>query len=779
MTNSAVGGASFFVVFFIFFRAAAAIGSASPVAIVGGSGGAVCGVLAGPSTRGILCASGLLTFQLLPNISFVSVAGGRDFLCALRSGGTSFLCWGFSGENPRPKRVFNGPSVLSEFTVGESHVAASVAGGGVRFWRGARSFPSVVDGNYKSLTSGDGFSCGIRVDDGSVRCWGEEGGIAGELQSGFENQTMDSLVAGESHACGITTAGLLLCRGRNGEGQLNSPREASPFEFAGLAMGRAHSCAIRRENGAVVCWGAGAAAAFQAVNESMEWIAAGGDLTCGVATVNFSVICWAATGGAAPAVRLRRILPGVCTGESSCGSCGQIPDSQSLCGGSGVICQRCDDGAASPPPPTTAPPGKGPRRGLLAFAIVGSVGAFAGVCVIGYLVWKGACRQKRVHNSVQLAIVPVAPPAVATVSASQSRSRSRSMISRRLDPRVMSRQRSGPSVVRDRPEEFTFEELAAATNNFAPEMKIGSGSFGTVYTGKLADGREVAIKRGDAAVRLSKVQEKESAFQSELVFLSRLHHKHLVELVGFCEDDDERLLVYELMPNGALYDLLHARRGSPGASSRGGEINSWKLRVKVLLDAARGIEYLHSYAVPPIIHRDIKSANILLDASWTAKVSDFGLSLSGPKSDGGHLSLKAAGTVGYMDPEYYGLQQLTVKSDVYGLGVVMLEVLTGKRAIFKDEEGNPNSVVDYAVPHIVAGDLARVLDARVGVPPPSQAEAVELLAYVAARCVSLEGRERPTMTDIVANLENALALCDESRASEDSGGNSIGSDDYC
>ena len=294
-----------------------------------------------------------------------------------------------------------------------------------------------------------------------------------------------------------------------------------------------------------------------------------------------------------------------------------------------------------------------------------------------------------------------------------------------------------------------------------------------MYKGKLLDGREVAIKRGETGQKTKKLQEKEIAFDSELAFLSRLHHKHLVRLVGYCEEREEKLLVYEYMKNGALYDHLHDKKNTEKSSSL---LNSWKMRIKISLDAARGIEYLHNYAVPPIIHRDIKSSNILLDANWVARVSDFGLSLMGPESDSDHRPTKAAGTVGYIDPEYYGLNVVTAKSDVYGLGVVLLELLTGKRAIFRSDDDNggaPISLVDFSVPAIISGELAKILDKRVGPPEVNEAEAVELMAYTAIHCVNLEGRERPTMSDIVANLERAVALCDDSHGSISSGQISI------
>ncbi|CAN6177788.1 unnamed protein product [Urochloa humidicola] len=315
-----------------------------------------------------------------------------------------------------------------------------------------------------------------------------------------------------------------------------------------------------------------------------------------------------------------------------------------------------------------------------------------------------------------------------------------------------------PSSIMDNPaENFTFAELEVATKDFALEAKIGVGTFGTVYHGKLHDGREVAIKRGDESrPRARRFQER--AFRSELAFFSRYNHRHIVGLVGCCEENEKRLLVYEYMKNGSLYDHLHPKAATPSSPSP--VVTSWKLRIRILLDASRGIEYLHSYAVPPIIHRNIKSSNILLDAGWTARASDIGLSVLEPEAQA-HLTVKAAGMVGYMDPEYDDQRHLTAKSDVYSFGVVMLEVLTGKRAIFRDaEDGSTVSVVDYAVPSIVDGELSKILDSRTPEPAAHEAEAVELVAYTAVHCVRLEGKDRPAMDDIVANLDTAFALCD-------------------
>ncbi|KAM1253442.1 hypothetical protein ACFX2J_041323 [Malus domestica] len=231
----------------------------------------------------------------------------------------------------------------------------------------------------------------------------------------------------------------------------------------------------------------------------------------------------------------------------------------------------------------------------------------------------------------------------------------------------------------DKTQSFHLAELSTATKHFSTENKIGAESFGTVYKGKLADGREVDIKCRDTSTKTKKFQEKESAIDFELALLSRFHHEHLVKLVGSCEVNDEKLLVYKYMSNGLLHDHLHGKNNVEQNSSI---VNSWKMRIKIALDAAKGIEYLHNYAVLTIIHRDIKSSNILLDANWNARVSDFGLSLLEPESDQEIKSSKAVGTIGYIDPEYFVSNVLTAKSDVYGFGVLLLELSTGKRALF-------------------------------------------------------------------------------------------------
>ncbi|KAL4597725.1 hypothetical protein ACB092_11G009500 [Castanea dentata] len=206
--------------------------------------------------------------------------------------------------------------------------------------------------------------------------------------------------------------------------------------------------------------------------------------------------------------------------------------------------------------------------------------------------------------------------------------------------------------------EFPLQMLRKATNNFSEDHKIETSRFGSLYRATLDDGREVAIK----------CEDNPQAFLSELEALSRLHHKNLVCFMGFCEDSNEHILVYEHMKNGSLHKHVHELQSAPLMSS-------WTARIQVVLDAARGIEYLHVYAVPPIIHHDIKSSNILLDNTWSAKVFAFSLAVKAPADDESHLFVPK-GNLGYLDPEYAWDLQLTTESDVYSFGVVLLKSTT-------------------------------------------------------------------------------------------------------
>lgn len=295
---------------------------------------------------------------------------------------------------------------------------------------------------------------------------------------------------------------------------------------------------------------------------------------------------------------------------------------------------------------------------------------------------------------------------------------------------------------------FPLKLLREATDDFSNECRIGRGSFGSVYRATLqhGDAYQVAIKRADSSSHYRLVDE---AFVQELKVLSRLNHRNIVRLLGFHVDGRERMLVYEYMDNGSLYDHLFHAHDSPLAS--------WPARMKVALDAARGIEYLHEYAVPPIIHRDVKSSNILVNSNWRAKVSDFGLAQLAP-DDNGECSpfLVVAGTAGYLDPEYYRSGHLTSTSDVYGFGVILLELLLGRRVIQKDENGEPTHVVDFVAPFISEGKIDKVLDPRVEPPNPSEVAALISIGDLAASCVTQHSRDRPSMAEVVNCLARAL-----------------------
>ncbi|GMP90000.1 hypothetical protein CsSME_00041334 [Camellia sinensis var. sinensis] len=293
--------------------------------------------------------------------------------------------------------------------------------------------------------------------------------------------------------------------------------------------------------------------------------------------------------------------------------------------------------------------------------------------------------------------------------------------------------------------DFSYQEMALATNNFDASSQVGQGGYGKVYKGILADGTVVAIKR---ALEGSLQGEKE--FLTEIELLSRLHHRNLVSLLGYCDEEGEQMLVYEFMSNGTLRDHLSgAAKEPPG----------FAMRLRIALGSSKGILYLHTEADPPIFHRDVKASNILLDSKFTAKVADFGLSRLAPVPDiegmtPGHVSTVVKGTPGYLDPEYFLTHKLTDKSDVYSLGVVFLELLTGMHPISHGK----NIVREVNVAYR-SGMIFSVIDEKMGSYP---SDCVERFVNLALKCCQDETDNRPSMSEVVRELESIWLMMPES-----------------
>uniref|UniRef100_A0A0E0BQE7 non-specific serine/threonine protein kinase n=1 Tax=Oryza glumipatula TaxID=40148 RepID=A0A0E0BQE7_9ORYZ len=283
---------------------------------------------------------------------------------------------------------------------------------------------------------------------------------------------------------------------------------------------------------------------------------------------------------------------------------------------------------------------------------------------------------------------------------------------------------------------FSFDELKKVTNNFSEANDIGTGGYGKVYRGTLPTGQLVAVKRSQQGSLQGNLE-----FRTEIELLSRVHHKNVVSLVGFCFDQGEQMLVYEYVPNGTLKESL---------TGKSGVRLDWKRRLRVVLGAAKGIAYLHELADPPIIHRDIKSSNVLLDERLNAKVSDFGLSKLLGEDGRGQITTQVKGTMGYLDPEYYMTQQLTDRSDVYSFGVLLLEVITARKPL---ERGR------YVVREVKEAvdrrkdmyGLHELLDPALGA--SSALAGLEPYVDLALRCVEESGADRPSMGEAVAEIE--------------------------
>ncbi|KAH6837555.1 hypothetical protein C2S53_009862 [Perilla frutescens var. hirtella] len=283
---------------------------------------------------------------------------------------------------------------------------------------------------------------------------------------------------------------------------------------------------------------------------------------------------------------------------------------------------------------------------------------------------------------------------------------------------------------------FTAEQLEKATNNYADDRILGRGGYGTVYKGILPNNTIVAIKK-------SKVMDQSQVeqFINEVVILTQINHRNVVKLLGCCLESEVPLLVYEYVSNGTLFEHIN---------KIGVDWLSWESRLRIATEAAGALSYLHSAANIPVIHRDVKSANILVDEYYTAKISDFGASRL-ISLDQTEVTTLVQGTLGYLDPEYFHTSQLTEKSDVYSFGVVMAELMTGKRPIDMERSLETRNLTTYFVMSMKENKLFQILEPRVV--REGSLEQLQAMAQLVKRCLNLNGEDRPTMKEVAMELE--------------------------
>ncbi|RZC63597.1 hypothetical protein C5167_025325 [Papaver somniferum] len=763
------------------------LGSMSSIAVSYGENGPVFCGLKSDESHIVTCygSDSAVIYGTPARFPFLGLTAGDGFVCGLLMDSNQPYCWGNSiyiqmgVPQPMMERA-----AYSEISAGDHHLCALRKPDNRRnrrntayvdCWGYNMTANYEFNGQLNSISAGSVFNCGLFAENGTVHCWGDETGS--DVIGLIPEAKFEMISAGGYHVCGILEGdSKVLCWGKS----LNLEVETSVAVSSGggnvdlapkdpmssVVGGRFHACGIRLSDRTVICWGFHLEKSTPTPDGVKVFqIAAGDYFTCGVlAERSGRPICW---GTGFPSSLPLAVSPGLCVstpcskgfyefnrGSQTCKSpntrvclpcsngcptsemhqtspCTLQSDRQCEFNCSGCVSRECLSSCGSSDPlGGKEEKKKGKFMSLqmpifvaeLVFAVflVSSVSLTA--CLyVRYKLQKCQCSEmdsKDTKNSVSSSAV--------------------SKETNKIRPDMEERKIRRAHV-------FSYEELEKATGGFKEESQVGRGSFSIVFRGVLKDGTLVAVKR---AIMSADIQKNSKEFHNELDLLSRLNHAHLLNLLGYCEEGRERLLVYEFMAHGSLHQHLHGK--NPNLR----EQLDWVRRVTIAVQAARGIEYLHGYACPPVIHRDIKSSNILIDEEHNARVADFGLSLLGPSDSSSPLAEPPAGTLGYLDPEYYRLHYLTTKSDVYSFGVLLLEILSGRKAIdMQFEDGN---IVEWAAPLIKNGEISTILDPLLK--PPEDLDALTRIAIVASKCVRMRGKERPSMDKVTTALEQALAL---------------------
>ncbi|XP_061357566.1 serine/threonine-protein kinase-like protein ACR4 [Gastrolobium bilobum] len=761
------------------------LGSMSSIAVSYGEKGSVFCGLKSDGSHTVTCygSNSAIIYGTPTHFSFLGLTAGDGFVCGLLMSSNQPYCWGSSSyiEMGVPQPMIKGAQYL-EISAGDYHVCGLRKPLTGRRHRNISSFVDcwgynmtknyVFGGQVQSISAGSEFNCGLFSQNRTVFCWGDE--TSSKVISLIPlHMRFQKISSGGYHVCGILEGvnSKTVCWGRSldieeeisvrhaGQGNVDLAPNDPMLSVVG---GKFHACGIKSYDHVVICWGFIVKPSTPVPSGVKVFEIAGGDyFTCGVlAEKSLMPVCW---GVGFPTSLPLAVSPGMCKpapcppgfyeiDQQHKGLCNS-PDSR--------VCMRCSGACPAEMYQRNGCKLSSDRLCEYNCSACSSPKCFLNCSSSYSTVATGKKNEKLwalqlpvVIAEIAFAVFIVSIVSLAAVLYVRYRLRycECSMRSKVKKVNGSSSLQKDNSKIRPDLEEFkirraqmfTYEELESATGGFKEESIVGKGSFSCVFKGVLKDGTVVAVKR---AIVSPNMQKNSKEFHTELDLLSRLNHAHLLNLLGYCEEGRERLLVYEFMAHGSLHQHLH------GTNQVLKEQLDWIRRVTIAVQAARGIEYLHGYACPPVIHRDIKSSNILIDEEHNARVADFGLSLLGPADSSSPLAELPAGTLGYLDPEYYRLHYLTTKSDVYSFGVLILEILSGRKAIdMQYEQGN---IVEWAVPLIKSGDITAILDQVLK--PPNDLEALKRIANVACKCVRMRGKERPSMDKVTTALERALA----------------------
>ncbi|KAF6139714.1 hypothetical protein GIB67_006662 [Kingdonia uniflora] len=687
--------------------------SLPPLAALTGGEGFMCGLVANmsqPYCWNSVSSGTDLVPQMYMYTAYSHIAAGKDHVCAVRGSYYSNMdsgtvdCWGIS-RHSRNDSVF---VYKSEFLN-----------------------PNVNNLVLRKIVSGEGFSCG-GVREGGIICWGPNSTMLGVTTI---SESFASLASSRDSVCGISdVSGKIKCWGNPYSYSSNSTPNQN--RFMALTAGAEHFCGIREDDHGIECWG-NYDLSLVPKGSGFLAIASSDFITCGVRENDLILDCWGAKGSSpdySPPLQL--CSPGLCTSDSCVegkfafnASILNVPDLTSLCVRKDLkICSPCGSNCSEGFFPSSVCTENADR-----------------VCTQCSLCQNSSCSdicrlhsspgaQQDKHSSMREFVVIIGSslsgftlvllawcllPSMITPKQEDQRKTKCTCIGKKEveadnDTDTLPPLSRAPSV--GVAQVFRLSELKDATNGFKEFNELGRGNYGFVYKAILSDGQHVAVKRANAATIIHTTGRD---FEAELETLCKLRHGNIVNLLGYCPEMGERLLVYEFMPHGTLYDHLH------------GELSplNWNLRFKIAMQAARGLDYLHKEAMPPIVHRDVKASNILLDSEWGARIADFGLLSSGNKELNGDL-----------------------ESDVYSFGIVLLEILSGRKAFDKDYD--PLNIVDWAVPLIRQGKAAVIIDRNVDL--PRNVEPLLKLAEIAELALREDPSQRPTISEVALCLEQSV-----------------------